>query len=166
MQASDPRQRLINEQRKQIKDLTNELYKTHAHIDNLYQLQDGESCDIDSVNLPQSHQIQPKGLKSDGISFQSKYNYQPSQTVKLKGMNELDEEAIREALSSTGDKSVLIEKVVNVLKLARDVTNSNSQLRLDIMQMSNIIDDLNSELYQKQLEIDNLINGKVLYNHC
>ena len=39
---------------------------------------------------------------------------------------------------------------------------SNTQLREDLVQMSNIIDDLNSEIYEQQLEIEHLAAGEVL----
>ena len=155
MEFSDPKQRLINEQRKQIKDLNQELQKAHSHIDAMYQLNEGGE-----ESVKESKKIS-KMIKPESITYVSKESFKPLRASKLKNMNEVDEEAIRKALSSTGDKSILIEKLVNVLRLARDVQNSNSQLRQDMIQMSNIIDDLNAELYEKQLEISNLIGKEI-----
>ena len=61
---------------------------------------------------------------------------------------------IRKALESTGDKTILIEKLINVLRLARQVQCTNSKLKTDISHMVSIIEDLNLQLYEKQLEID------------
>lgn len=127
--------------------MTGELQKAHSHINILYGNQEGEDDENDKI----------KYIKSK-VPFEPEFNH--SHQLKSNSISELDEDAIREALSSTGDKSILIDKVVNVLKLAREVQNSNSELREDIMKMSNIIDDLNGELYEKQLEIEQLINSK------
>lgn len=54
---------------------------------------------------------------------------QTSDSSKFKAFNEVDENAIREALTSQGDKSMLVEKLISVLKLAREVQSVNVQLR-------------------------------------
>lgn len=71
-------------------------------------------------------------------------------------MSEFDENAIRAALASSEDKTILIEKLLNVLKLARTVQQSNQHLRNDMMQMSQIIEDLNDEITGYQQEIEHL----------
>jgi biopolymer transport protein ExbD len=115
---------LINEQKKQIDGLSQELNKAYTHIDSLYLLQGGE-------------QMVPKRKNFIEISIVSKNSYsenckllnKTSDSSKFKAFNEVDEEAIREALTSQGDKSMLIEKLISVLKLAREVQSVNVQLR-------------------------------------
>lgn len=124
LEVNDPKQRLINEQKKQIDGLSQELNKAYTHIDSLYLLQGGE-------------QMVPKRKNFIEISMVSKNSYsedckllnKTSDSSKFKAFNEVDEEAIREALASQGDKSMLIEKLISVLKLAREVQSVNVQLR-------------------------------------
>jgi hypothetical protein len=61
---------------------------------------------------------------------------QTSDSSKFKTFNEVDEEAIREALMSQGDKSMLVEKLISVLKLAREVQGTNVQLRYGLIYSS------------------------------
>ena len=55
---------------------------------------------------------------------------------------------------------MLVEKLLNVLKLARSVQVSNQHLRNDIVQMSQIIDDMNIEISQQQQEIEQLYQAR------
>ena len=55
---------------------------------------------------------------------------------------------------------MLVDKLLNVLKLARSVQVSNQHLRNDIVQMSQIIDDMNIEISQQQQEIEQLYQAR------
>ena len=165
IENNDPKQRLINEQRKQINDLTIELQKAHVHINTLYQLKDSEGLDEAysyDVDIPQRSTLETGDPGKTAQTTKPVLKPQGVRPTQAKTFDDLDETAIRSALSSTGDKSILIEKLISVLKLAREVQHSNTQLRQDIIQMSNIIDDLNVELYDKQLEIEQLQNGRFI----
>lgn len=142
--AADPKLRLISCQQSQINSLTLELQRAHSQIETLMQLRPAALSEPSTAAKPP--------LKSARQS--------PGPTPEVRQLDDTEEEAIREALESAGDKSVLIEKLLNVLRLARQVQFSNSQLREDINQMSSIIEDLNSQVYEKQLEIEELHSSK------
>lgn len=170
---------MINEQRKQINDLTLELQKAHCHIDSLYQISDGglrtEKDENSEVMKSNNLSFTTRNSQSDGMTlnsqkscnkpkFKAKTLYKPQiqfastslSKINSKKMSEFDENAIRAALASSEDKTILIEKLLNVLKLARTVQQSNQHLRNDMMQMSQIIEDLNDEITGYQQEIEHL----------
>ena len=160
IQINDPKQRLIVEQRKQISDLTNELTKAHSHINTLYELKDNNIEHATTFNKadlsPAFSTVNDKTPKTTkNLVKNHKFIDKPS-PMAVKSLNDFDADAIRKGLESSGDKTILIEKLIGVLKLAREVQNSNSVLRNDLSQMSSIIDDLNADIYEKQIEIDQL----------
>ena len=142
VESTDSKVRVINLQQHQIEFLSNELQKTQSQVESLLQLRSGE---IESDSFIKKTNSKHKNSLSQ---------YETLESTTPHALDETEQTIIRKALESTGDKTILIEKLINVLRLARQVQCTNSQLKDDISQMVSIIEDLNLQLYEKQLEID------------
>ena len=115
---------MINEQRKQINNLTVELQKAHNHIDSLYHITDSSALsgtsklmnELNSRNVDHHMDKSESSSTPSQVKFKAKTLYKPKINFKIskkqveeKQMTEFDENAIRTALRSSTNNQVLFD---------------------------------------------------------
>ncbi|CAG5107470.1 Oidioi.mRNA.OKI2018_I69.chr1.g3342.t1.cds [Oikopleura dioica] len=114
-----------------------------------------EMAEIKSNETPEAHELRNRieELESQLKSFQSDY-------ADLMQMDQADREATLEAikLKYLREKDILIEREETIQALQEEMFAKDNDHRQDLEELSKFIDELRSERWKKDQEMDKLLN--------